>query len=126
MSYLNTYTVKVLREIGDTMGLSFPVKARKADIVAKLVEVINGWHVIALDMEKANQANTEKSEPTYVILGGVTLTGAAALFMIRHEKHLNRYNPTLRMNRKGIVALTPRQRRRLDKKNRAYAAKIGL
>lgn len=53
MSYLNTYTVKVLREIGDTMGLSFPVKARKADIVAKLGEVINGWHVIALDMNRS-------------------------------------------------------------------------
>lgn len=58
MSYLNTYTVKVLREIGDTMGLSFPVKARKADIVAKLVEVIDGWHTIALDANRSSHVDS--------------------------------------------------------------------
>lgn len=120
MNHLRSLTVKDLRQlIFDMSNIKMPTSYRKPMLVEAAQELIDNAHAEALAM------NAEKNEPTYTI-GGVTFTGKNAQFLIRHDAHLSRYNPTLRMNKKGIVALTPRQRRRLDKKNRAYAAKIGL
>lgn len=239
MSYLNTYTVKTLREIGVEMELEFPTKARKADIVAKLAEVINGWHTIALDMNRAAHVDNpividtiefpmdhaqyvawfnrrggiesfdgidainadhdealsmndatdiddeEIADPIgTVIRNGVKFNsgwdccknnpaavmtfddgakwavckkcagtvspkristfaehgiaifvegaspvifhGAEAQVLIRHERHVKRYNPTMARDKNGKIKLTSRQARRLRKNTNRAAKRVGI
>lgn len=52
-SYLSKMTVKDLREISQRMNLTIPSRILKADLVALLIERIDGWHVIALDMNRS-------------------------------------------------------------------------
>jgi hypothetical protein len=50
--YLSKMTVAELKSIAEQMNLKVPSAMRKAEIVAFLTERINGWHVIALDMNR--------------------------------------------------------------------------
>lgn len=52
IEYLNKMTVKDLTEIAKRMNLSYS-GLRKADLVSKLTEYINGWHVFALAMNRS-------------------------------------------------------------------------
>lgn len=58
--YLNTMTVKTLHTIAKQGGYKGYSKLRKAELVAFLIERINGWHVIAGDMNRANYATPVK------------------------------------------------------------------
>lgn len=124
--YLNTMTVKTLREIGKQMGLSFPAKALKGSIVNALTEDINSAHSEALEMNEAQKS----SETVYVMDmtdgSQVEFTGLSAKVLIRHEVNVKRYNPSMSKGRDGKVKLTPRQNRRINKKLKHYAKSIGF
>lgn len=56
MTYLTKLTVPALREIADRMGIKFPSRAKKAEIVERLSIEIGGDHIKALIMD------TERAE----------------------------------------------------------------
>lgn len=55
-----------------------------------------------------------------------TFTGEPALILERHGRAVKRFNPTMSRDRDGKVILTPKQRKRIHKKDRSFARKIGL
>jgi hypothetical protein len=70
-------------------------------------------------------------EPTFPILdeNGIeimTLTGDSARVMEYHIKNVKRFNPGMVRDRDGMVILTAKQRRRVQKKDRSFARKIGF
>ncbi|HEY6020767.1 MAG TPA: SAP domain-containing protein [Candidatus Paceibacterota bacterium] len=117
--YANLYklTVKELIEIAKRMNLTYS-GVKKADLVNKITEHIDGWHVIALDMNRA-------MGPVYKV-GEVEFTGKTATFLIEHDKRIKRFNPTMARDKKGYVRLTPKQRRRVHKKDKAFFKSLGL
>lgn len=90
------------------MGISIPSKTRKLDIISAIMAHIEVAQNEALTMNA-----------TYTIPDSdVTFSGAVALFLISHEKRVKRYNPLFKRDKSGNVILTPKQRRRIHKKDR--------
>lgn len=128
--YLSTMTVKTLTEIAKQMDLKVS-GLRKAELIAKLIERIGGWHVIALDMDKANFPKVSTEETAVHVVSfpdgsEVKFTGKAATVLIQHEKNLMRFNPNMTRDNDNKIRLTPKQRRRVQKKLRKYAKSIGF
>lgn len=88
------------------------------------MESFDGFKAIEADHVEALSMNNP--EATYDITdknGNVlaTLTGVSAEFMIQHMRRVQRFNPLLRKDKSGKVVLTPKQRRRVHKKDRKVA-----
>lgn len=164
MNYLNKMTVKELVEIAKRMNLSYS-GLKKAELVAKLTEYINGWHVIAGDMNRelkvqeqavsywAYKARKDASTPEAIETAheealnmdaqmsvdqidsyesphfeyaGVVWSGPTATLLRKHDEMLRRYNPSMRRDKKDQIVLTPKQRRRIHKKDRRNMKRLGL
>lgn len=147
MNYLTKMTVPALKALAAEMNLTVTSRMKKADIIALITEYIDGWHVIALDMDRSMtleaEIQREKEEtardaehpdnfiPTYTVRDEngaeiITLTGDSALVMEYHIKNVKRYNPGMVRDREGNVKLTPKQRKRVQKKVHSYARAIGF
>lgn len=121
---LANMTIAELKTIAERMGLSVPSKLRKAEIVAFLTERIDGWHVIALDM---NKAMAVEAEATYAISGTDTvLRGDTARIMIYHMTNVHRFNPSESRDSDGRIRLTPKQVKRCAKKLRRFMKRENL
>jgi len=121
--YLNAQTVSTLREIakqdGTIPGYS---KMRKQELITAIE-----YRMVAAHDEAIKEDGERNPEATYTVPGtDVTLTGSAAMVMIRHERNVRRYNPTMKRNRDGAVILSRKQIRRCSKKLRKYAKEIGF
>jgi hypothetical protein len=121
--YLNAQTVSTLREIakqdGTIPGYS---KLRKQE----LITAIEYRMVVAHD-EAIKEDAERNPEATYTVPGtDFVLTGIPALVMIRHEKNVRRYNPTMKRDRNGMVILSAKQKRRCAKKLRKYGKEVGM
>lgn len=126
MDYLNKMTVKELIEVGKRMQLVSPLsRMRKAELVKLISGMIEEYHSDALKMNESY-----KSEATYVMLMSdgteMKFNGLSALMMQFHNRAVRRFNPSMNRDKKGFVKLTPKQRRRIHKKDRAYGHKIGF
>jgi regulator of protease activity HflC (stomatin/prohibitin superfamily) len=108
--YLSTMTVKTLREIASDMGIDdIPTSHRKAQVVNRIADEIGSAQSEALEMVETEQ--------TYTVPGtDVVIRGKEADLMIRHEARVRRYNPTMKRRKDNKVILTPKQRRRVQKK----------
>lgn len=123
MNYLSEMTVKTLREVAKQAGLKGYSTMKKDALVSILTKLVLS------DIEEAMDENVSRmnAELTYTVPGtDVTLTGSAAMVMIRHERNVRRYNPTMKRNRDGAVILSRKQIRRCSKKLRKYAKEIGF
>lgn len=100
---LSKMTVKELREVAERMSLTIPSRAKKDEIVAKVQEYIDGWHVIALDQNAAMDLLRKESEKTVVKAPQVK-------FMTTGER-IASYHAV-----NGSKRLTKRQQRRVAKK----------
>lgn len=119
--YLNTMTVRALQEIAKREGIKGLSAMRKSDLINILTETINGWHIVALDMN----ATMVQAKQTYTVPGTTaTFYGAEAELLINHENRVRRYNPTMARDKDGKVILTPKQRRRVGKKTKTQYARM--
>lgn len=115
---LNKLTVPVLKEIASRMGVDIPSKTKKADIINAIMVHVEVAH---------NEAAKMNAVVTYTVEGtNVTFSGVSAQFMIEHERRVKRYNPLLKRDKGGSVILTAKQYRRVQKKDRKFAKKLGL
>lgn len=117
--YLSKLTVKDLEGILRQMGAKGFYGLRKAG----LIDVI----MVQIEIDHSEALRMDEEMISYTVPGtDVTLTGIPALVMIRHEKNVRRYNPTMARDRDGKVILTAKQRRRIQKKDRKYGKQVGL
>lgn len=153
MNYLNTMTVKELRDVAKRMKLTGLSSCKKSELVSIIESHIVMEHGFANGMNDVytcqlcketvkvtDQAShmdghpTEEEiyaqEETYTIeIEGtqpVILRGAAAVVMNAHEKAIKRWNPTMARDEWGMVKLTPKQRKRLRKGTHKRAKRAGL
>lgn len=56
----------------------------------------------------------------------VIFDGATAELLIAHDKRVKRFNPNMRRDKAGMVCLTPKQRRRVQKNMRQHAKAVGF
>lgn len=120
MNYLNKMTVKELIEVGRRMELVSPLnRMRKAELVKLLSGMIEEYHTEALGMNKSYKS-------PHFEYAGVMWTGPTAELLKAHDDMLRRFNPSMRRNKKGQIVLTPKQRRRIHKKDRRNMKRLGL
>ncbi len=110
--YLNTLTVKRLREIAKQMQLTGYSKANKDDLIRLINDEVAIIHIEA-----------EMSAEDYYVFDGVAFYGDLATMMRIHDKAVRRFNPSMRRDKSGKIVLTPAQRRRVHKHDRK-ASKI--
>lgn len=119
VEYLNTLTVKQLREIGKRMDICILSSMRKAELVQVISDMIDFDHGTALEMNE--------SLTTFTLPGtDIVLTGKSAMVMRHHMASVKRFNPTLKRDKDGLVILSAKQRRRVQKNTRRYAKGIGF
>lgn len=118
MNYLSKMTVKELREVAERMGVYLQSKVKKDTIIFLIESRIENLHTEALEM------NTT----TFIIPGtDMEITDPASIKVLEgHFKAVRRFNPTLKKDKSGMVILTPKQRRRVQKHDRKMAKKVEL
>lgn len=81
-------------------------------------------NAMASDHAEALEMNTT----TFIIPGtDVEITDPASIMVLEgHFKAVRRFNPTLKKDKSGMVILTPKQRRRVQKHDRKMAKKVEL
>jgi hypothetical protein len=120
IAYLTKYTLVELREIAKRMDVAGRSTAKKGALVHLIAADILGWMDEALEMN-------ETYRDDYIVPGtDIVLNGKSGQVMRYHMENVKRFNPLLRRDKDGIVVLTAKQRRRVPKKIRAFAKKIGL
>src|SRR5690242_11425704 len=98
--YLNAQTVKTLREIAKQDGTIPGYSTMKKQDLIRSIE----YRMVAAQDEAIKENASRNPETTYTIPGtDFVLTGIPALVMIRHEKNVRRYNPTMKRDRDGKV-----------------------
>ena len=119
VEYLNTLSVKTLREIAARMNVKGRSTMDKATLIGAIGTVINIDHDEALEMNE--------SLTTFTLPGtDIVLTGKSARVMRHHMASVKRFNPTLKRDKDGLVILSAKQRRRVQKNTRRYAKGIGF
>ena len=120
VEYLSKMTVKELIEVGKRMQLVSPLsRMRKAELVKLISGMIEEYHSDALKMNE--------SLTTFTLPGtDIVLTGKSARVMRHHMASVKRFNPTLKRDKDGLVILSAKQRRRVQKNTRRYAKGIGF
>lgn len=86
------------------------------------IESFDGFSAIEADHKEALEMNAEES----ITVAGVTFTGIKAVILKEHFRNVERYNPELTRDKNGMVRLTAKQRRRVQKKTRSLARKLGF
>ncbi len=134
VDYLNTLTIKALKEIAKQAGLKGYSAAKKDALVTMVDNEAAAVHSDAQQakdeftnaLEILNEAfppsNEEieaemNAEDTYEFDGAVYYGDIATMLRV-HDKAVRRFNPTMRRDKAGMVVLTPRQRRRVHKHDR--------
>ncbi len=132
--YLNTLTVKRLREIAKQMQLTGYSKANKDVLITMIDDDVAMVHIDAqqakdefdkaVDILPSNEhIDAEMNAEDYYVFDGVAYYGDLATMMRIHDKAVRRFNPSMRRDKSGKVVLTPAQRRRVHKHDRK-ASKI--
>lgn len=113
--YLNGLTVKELREIAKATGTISGYSSMKKQELITSIE-----YRIDADWNEALKEHSERFPMiSYIIPGSdIVVNGKTAEFIMAHDKRVKRYNPLFRRDKSGMVVLTPKQRRRIAKKDR--------
>lgn len=125
---LSKMTVKELKETAQRMNVPFHARILKADLVAAIKTQIELDHTRALE-DEAFRNETEPDTYTIEIEGRepVVITDRVSVTILKnHEKCVRRFNPTMKRDKNGMVILTPKQRRRVQKHTHKLAKKEGL
>lgn len=131
MNYLSKMTVKELREIAKRMGLKIPGVAMSKATKDLLVSGIDA--LIEVDWNEAEDiaatmsvAQIDSYESPHFEYAGVVWSGPTATLLRKHDEMLRRFNPAMRRDKKDQIVLTPKQRRRIHKKDRRNMKRLGL
>ena len=69
----------------------------------------------------------EMNETTFTLPGtDIVLTGKSAMVMRHHMASVKRFNPSVKRDKDGVVILSAKQRRRVQKNTHKYAKAIGF
>jgi hypothetical protein len=120
---LNKLTVKELREVGKRMELVSPLYKMKKDELVKLISgMIEEYHSEALRMDEEMFSLKEDE----FMFAGVLWSGKIAKMLRFNDTAIKRYNPTAKRGKDGVVILTAKQKRRINKKARHFGKTIGF
>lgn len=130
MDHLKSMTVADLKAIANQMSVPFNSRIKKVDLVEAISSQIEKDHIRAIEDDAFLFPTMTTAEETYTITDEngvelVVLTGESAALMNSHMKRVKRYNPSLRRGGDGKVVLTPKQRRRIAKKDRQLVKSLG-
>lgn len=115
-------TVADLKGIADRMATPYTSRIRKADLVNAIMMQID------MDQSEAIRMNEEmfSLEEDEFMFAGILWTGKIAKMLRFNDTAVKRYNPTAKRGKDGVVILTAKQKRRINKKARHFGKTIGF